>query len=37
MINLHRGQGCDITWRDNLKCPSEEQYCSMVQDKTGEL
>jgi len=37
MINLHRGQGCDITWRDNLKCPSEEQYCSMVQDKTGGL
>jgi len=24
-------------WRDNLSCPTEEQYCQMVIDKTGGL
>lgn len=37
LLNLHRGQGFDIMWRDNVECPSEEQYCSMVIDKTGGL
>jgi len=37
MINLHKGQGYDIQWRDTVNCPSEEQYTSMVQDKTGGL
>eukprot|EP00553_Chaetoceros_curvisetus_P002064 CAMPEP_0204624710 /NCGR_PEP_ID=MMETSP0717-20131115/10426_1 /ASSEMBLY_ACC=CAM_ASM_000666 /TAXON_ID=230516 /ORGANISM="Chaetoceros curvisetus" /LENGTH=343 /DNA_ID=CAMNT_0051640189 /DNA_START=117 /DNA_END=1148 /DNA_ORIENTATION=- len=37
LLNLHRGQGYDIMWRDNLKCPTEEQYCQMVIDKTGGL
>jgi len=37
MINLHKGQGYDIQWRDTVACPSEEQYTSMVQDKTGGL
>jgi len=37
MLNLHRGQGNDIMWRDNLSCPTEEQYCQMVIDKTGGL
>ncbi len=37
LLNLHRGQGYDIMWRDNLQCPSEERYCEMVLDKTGGL
>jgi geranylgeranyl diphosphate synthase type 3 len=37
LLNLHRGQGHDILWRDNLQCPTEEQYCDMVLDKTGGL
>mmetsp|Transcript_20274 Transcript_20274/g.58201 ORF Transcript_20274/g.58201 Transcript_20274/m.58201 type:complete len:371 (-) Transcript_20274:45-1157(-) len=37
LLNLHRGQGHDILWRDNVDCPTEEQYCGMVMDKTGGL
>lgn len=37
LLNLHRGQGQDITWRDSLQCPTEEEYFSMVTDKTGGL
>ncbi len=37
LLNLHRGQGQDIIWRDSVRCPSEEQYKSMVLDKTGGL
>lgn len=37
MLNLHRGQGHDIQWRDATSCPTEAQYVSMVQDKTGGL
>ena len=37
LLNLHRGQGQDILWRDTVKCPSEEQYKKMVIDKTGGL
>lgn len=37
MLNLHRGQGRDIYWRDECKCPTEEEYCDMVVDKTGGL
>lgn len=37
LLNLHRGQGYDIMWRDTLHCPTEEQYCQMVLDKTGGL
>jgi len=36
-LNLHRGQGWDIYWRDNYICPTEEQYKAMVLDKTGGL
>lgn len=37
MLNLHRGQGYDIQWRDTVHCPTEEEYCGMVIDKTGGL
>ena len=37
LLNLHRGQGQDIMWRDHGKCPTEEEYCQMVLDKTGGL
>ncbi|KAI0060577.1 terpenoid synthase [Artomyces pyxidatus] len=37
ILNLHRGQGRDIFWRDTLQCPTEEEYVGMVNDKTGGL
>lgn len=37
LLNLHRGQGRDILWRDTVKCPTEEEYRQMVIDKTGGL
>jgi len=37
LLNLHRGQGQDIMWRDDVSCPTEEQYVDMVKDKTGGL
>jgi len=37
LLNLHRGQGQDILWRDTCECPTEEMYRSMVLDKTGGL
>jgi geranylgeranyl diphosphate synthase type 3 len=37
MLNLHRGQGYDIMWRDQCKCPSEDEYRDMVLNKTGGL
>eukprot|EP00164_Ancoracysta_twista_P004570 GFYU01006168.1.p1 GENE.GFYU01006168.1~~GFYU01006168.1.p1 ORF type:complete len:305 (-),score=93.89 GFYU01006168.1:191-1105(-) len=37
LLNLHRGQGWDIYWRDTQVCPSEEEYRQMVLDKTGGL
>ena len=37
LLNLHRGQGQDIVWRDTQKVPSEKEYYSMVLDKTGGL
>lgn len=30
LINLHRGQGLDLYWRDTLSCPTEEEYLDMV-------
>ena len=30
MIELHKGQGMDIHWRDTFSCPTEEQYKRMV-------
>lgn len=37
MLNLHRGQAMDIHWRDNVSCPTEEEYIQMTMDKTGGL
>ena len=37
LLLLHEGQACDIYWRDNGICPSEEDYLKMVQNKTGGL
>lgn len=32
---LKLSQGLDIYWRDSNICPTEEEYCHMVQQKTG--
>lgn len=37
LLNLHRGQGMDLFWRDTLTCPSEDDYLEMVANKTGGL
>lgn len=37
MINLHRGQGMDLYWRDHLVCPTESEYIEMVNNKTSGL
>ena len=37
LLNLHRGQGMDLYWRDTLTCPTEEDYLEMVCNKTGGL
>ena len=36
MLELHRGQGMEIYWRDNFECPSEDEYQQMTIRKTGE-
>ncbi|XP_018305764.1 geranylgeranyl pyrophosphate synthase isoform X2 [Mycetomoellerius zeteki] len=30
LLELHRGQGMDIFWRDNFICPTEEEYKTMI-------
>ncbi|KAM3426896.1 hypothetical protein MY4824_009761 [Beauveria thailandica] len=37
LVNLHRGQGMELFWRDTLTCPSEDDYLEMVGNKTGGL
>ena len=37
LLNLHRGQGLEIHWRDNSSCPSMEEYVEMIGNKTGGL
>ncbi|XP_045501205.1 geranylgeranyl pyrophosphate synthase-like [Colias croceus] len=34
-LELIRGQGKEIYWRDSFICPSEEEYKAMLQQKTG--
>lgn len=37
LLNLHRGQGMDLYWRDLLSTPTEQEYLDMVSNKTGGL
>lgn len=37
LLELHRGQGMEIYWRDNFLCPSESEYKQMTIRKTGGL
>lgn len=37
LLELHRGQGMDIYWRDSYTCPTEDEYRDMVIKKTGGL
>ncbi|PVH96876.1 terpenoid synthase [Periconia macrospinosa] len=37
MLNLHRGQGMDLYWRDSLKPPTQSNYLKMISNKTGGL
>ncbi|XP_067143278.1 terpene synthase [Centruroides vittatus] len=37
LLELHRGQGMEIYWRDNFVCPTEEEYKRIVIKKTGGL
>ncbi|CAH0725055.1 unnamed protein product, partial [Brenthis ino] len=36
-LEVCRGQAIDIYWRDNLICPTEEQYNKMNEQKTGHM
>ncbi|XP_016924805.1 terpene synthase isoform X2 [Drosophila suzukii] len=37
LLELHRGQGMEIYWRDSFTCPSEADYKLMTVRKTGGL
>uniref|UniRef100_A0A1B0AY66 Geranylgeranyl pyrophosphate synthase n=4 Tax=Glossina TaxID=7393 RepID=A0A1B0AY66_9MUSC len=37
LLELHRGQGMEIYWRDSFTCPSESDYKLMTIRKTGGL
>jgi geranylgeranyl diphosphate synthase type 3 len=37
LLQLHRGQGLDLFWRDTLTCPTEEEYVGMVLGSKHEL
>lgn len=37
MVNLHRGQGLELFWRDTMTVPTEAEYIKMVSNKTGGL
>ncbi|GAA5923387.1 farnesyltranstransferase [Sporobolomyces koalae] len=37
LLNLHRGQGMDLFYRENLVVPTEQEYIEMVNNKTGGL
>jgi hypothetical protein len=30
LLQLHRGQGMEIYWRDNVICPTDEEYMEMI-------
>jgi geranylgeranyl pyrophosphate synthase len=37
LLNLHRGQGMELYYRDLLVCPTEDEYIKIVLNKTGGL
>lgn len=37
LLELHRGQGMEIYWRDSYICPTEDEYKEMIIKKTGGL
>lgn len=37
LLELHRGQGMEIYWRDNYRCPTEDEYKEIIVKKTGGL
>ena len=37
MLNLHRGQGIELFWRDSMTVPTEDEYLLMISNKTGGL
>lgn len=37
LLNLHRGQGMDLFWRNTMTTPTEEEYLLMISNKTGGL
>jgi len=37
MVNLHKGQGMDIYWREKIECPTLNQYRRTISNKTGGL
>ena len=37
LLNLHRGQGMELYWRDTLQPPFEADYLQMIANKTGGL
>ncbi|KAJ3498827.1 hypothetical protein NMY22_g19565 [Coprinellus aureogranulatus] len=37
ILELHRGQGLEIYWRETGTCPSEDEYFCMIKQKTGGL
>jgi geranylgeranyl diphosphate synthase type 3 len=30
LLNLHRGQGIELFWRDSITCPTEEEFIDMI-------
>ena len=37
LLNLHRGQGIELFWRDTMTVPTENEYLLMISNKTGGL
>lgn len=37
LLNLHRGQGIELFWREKLTVRSEDDYLLMIANKTGGL
>jgi geranylgeranyl diphosphate synthase type 3 len=37
LLELHRGQGKELYWRDSTLCPTEDEYLKMIRQKTGGL